>query len=373
MSRRRPGDESGRWPRQQIGPVLRELRLRREWSLSELAQRAGVSRSHLSRLERGQSIPSFKILSRLARALGTSVTYFASVEDTSRELDDALGVYLQRLAIPKGTWAEFSRLSLEARGALVDALHHLTASHPESAPQERTLRISVLERGIPESIPLLTAGIHEFGLSPVDFVRSRAQVEEMPGDRFVICDRLVTMPGPENVDQLRLFRDLFAADLPDPMLLKWWVTSMRSALMETLQHYESRTIYPLDAIESYLQTGEWSVRIPFSIEVVREHVQATIDFLRANPRYRIGFTTTRLPLGVLGKGTGGVVVYDLAHLEREGKRGDGVALRFYGAEVTARFREYFDEIWESIPEEWRDSEAVATWLESRLAAIGQSR
>lgn len=44
---------------------LAELRLEREWSLDELAQRTGVSRSTLSRLERAEISPTASVLSRL--------------------------------------------------------------------------------------------------------------------------------------------------------------------------------------------------------------------------------------------------------------------------------------------------------------------
>jgi transcriptional regulator with XRE-family HTH domain len=52
---------------------IRDRRLAAGMSLSELACRAGVSKSHLSRLENAHSHrPGFEVIARLAAALGTT-------------------------------------------------------------------------------------------------------------------------------------------------------------------------------------------------------------------------------------------------------------------------------------------------------------
>jgi XRE family transcriptional regulator, regulator of sulfur utilization len=56
-----------------LGGRIRLERLRRHLSLDELAQRAGVSRSMLSGVERGEKVPSVLILDRIATGLGTSI------------------------------------------------------------------------------------------------------------------------------------------------------------------------------------------------------------------------------------------------------------------------------------------------------------
>lgn len=53
---------------------LRQRRMEKGWSASELARRAGIARSHVSRIESGESArPSADVLQRLALALETSV------------------------------------------------------------------------------------------------------------------------------------------------------------------------------------------------------------------------------------------------------------------------------------------------------------
>lgn len=53
---------------------LAALRAERGWSLDELAERAGVSRATLSRLERGESSPTAAVLGRLSAAYGWTLS-----------------------------------------------------------------------------------------------------------------------------------------------------------------------------------------------------------------------------------------------------------------------------------------------------------
>jgi len=53
-----------------IGENLRRLRTRRRWSLDRFAERAGVGRTALAELERGDGAPTIALLWRIARALG---------------------------------------------------------------------------------------------------------------------------------------------------------------------------------------------------------------------------------------------------------------------------------------------------------------
>ena len=53
-----------------FGGRLRCLRLKREWTLAELATRAGMSRTQVGRLERGESDPRLSAIQKLATALG---------------------------------------------------------------------------------------------------------------------------------------------------------------------------------------------------------------------------------------------------------------------------------------------------------------
>lgn len=72
--RGRSVSESARQMELQIGPRIRELRLERGMTLDELAKSAGISASHLSRLERGQAEPSFTVAAAIAMQVGVSLS-----------------------------------------------------------------------------------------------------------------------------------------------------------------------------------------------------------------------------------------------------------------------------------------------------------
>lgn len=61
-----------------LGERLRSFRLRQGLTQRELAQRVagGVDLSYIGRIERGEQLPSLKVLQKLGRALGVSVGEF---------------------------------------------------------------------------------------------------------------------------------------------------------------------------------------------------------------------------------------------------------------------------------------------------------
>ncbi|HET9017914.1 MAG TPA: helix-turn-helix domain-containing protein [Thermomicrobiaceae bacterium] len=117
--RRRPAIAT----RQRIGPAIRELRLRQGRSLSDLAAHTGISVSYLSRLEKGRSVPSFTLLSRLGSELGVDdLGFFVSAEREATAVDEDLRQGLGRSGIPESVWPEFLELSITARRALAESL-----------------------------------------------------------------------------------------------------------------------------------------------------------------------------------------------------------------------------------------------------------
>jgi ribosome-binding protein aMBF1 (putative translation factor) len=58
----------------ELGAAVRELRLRREWSQTELASAAGMTQSAVARFEAGGTVPTLAVLGRLAKALGAELT-----------------------------------------------------------------------------------------------------------------------------------------------------------------------------------------------------------------------------------------------------------------------------------------------------------
>jgi transcriptional regulator with XRE-family HTH domain len=108
--------------RQRIGPAIKTLRLEHGMSLNALAEEAGISPSHLSRMERGLTVPSYDVLDRVADALGSDLRALREEEEQAKVVDTELNALLRRLGMPDSTQSEFLRLSSRTRFDLVTAL-----------------------------------------------------------------------------------------------------------------------------------------------------------------------------------------------------------------------------------------------------------
>lgn len=60
--------------RKALGNVLYDLREQALWSLADLAERSGISRSYLWEIERGKKEVSSELLAELAFAFGISLS-----------------------------------------------------------------------------------------------------------------------------------------------------------------------------------------------------------------------------------------------------------------------------------------------------------
>lgn len=355
--------------RQHIGPAVKELREREGWSLRDLGARCGVSSAYLSRIERGSSIPSFSILASIAAAFRVSPEYFIEFERSAKEVESELAHTLEQLGVPRSTWHEFADLSMEAQGSIVEAFNRMTVPMEGEGADHHAAEAMILADGVEPSIKRLIELAKSSGLEPVDFARHRTQLEESSNDRFIMINRLCTLPASWLFDQLQVFKGTFGVQPEDPLLLKWWVRAQRSALLKVLDGGTSRCIYPRAPICNYIQTGKWGDHMQFDAETVREHVNETVKLLRGQPGYRIGLFDGPVPARLIGKRDAGVlfITPDDPEIASNGG-GEGMALRFSTPEIVKEFEEYFDSFWESIPEDNRDNTRVADWMESELAS-----
>ena len=355
--------------RQHIGPAVKELREREGWSLRDLGARCGVSSAYLSRIERGSSIPSVSILASIAAAFRVSPEYFIEFERSAKELESELAHTLEQLGVPRSTWHEFADLSMEAQGAIVDSFKRMTMPLTDADQDLHATEVKVLAEGVEQSLNGLIELAREHGLDPVDFARHRTQLEEGSTDRFAMINRLCTLPASWLFDQLEVFQGTFGVQPEDPLLLKWWVRAQRSALLKVLDGGTSRCIYPKDAISSYIRTGAWGDHVQFEPEIVQEHIAETVKLLRTRPGYQIGLMDGPVPARMIGKDQAGVLFVTPDDPEVSNHGADvGMALRFSTQESTREFKRYFDQLWDSIPEQQRSNEAVADWMEAELAA-----
>ncbi len=111
--------------RQRIGPAIRRLRRNNGLTLDDLASQAGISASHLSRLERGQTLPSFQVLSDIAHVLGADVDEFVRLETEVTERDLEFREILDARGVPDDIQQELMSSSIELRRALLDIFREL--------------------------------------------------------------------------------------------------------------------------------------------------------------------------------------------------------------------------------------------------------
>lgn len=111
--------------RNAIGSRIRELRVAKKLTLEQLSARVGISPSHLSRLERGQTSPSFTVAAALARELGITVGELDHIQRTQTDIDRQLVSLLCDVGVSLTT-AEHIRdaISSSARAELLRALSH---------------------------------------------------------------------------------------------------------------------------------------------------------------------------------------------------------------------------------------------------------
>ncbi len=106
-----------------MGTRIRELRQERGLSLDDVAAAGGVSASHLSRIERGQTGPSFTVASRLAATLAVRPSDLATFQRQQSTTDTELMAALTARGLDPKIAEEITRtISTPARRALVETL-----------------------------------------------------------------------------------------------------------------------------------------------------------------------------------------------------------------------------------------------------------
>ena len=91
-----------------IGSRLRALRRERGWRLEDLAERTGLSKAYLSRLESGERQPSLTALFGLARAYGMS---FSALFEPEPEAQSLAVVRADGGGVRRGNGLLYSKLS----------------------------------------------------------------------------------------------------------------------------------------------------------------------------------------------------------------------------------------------------------------------
>lgn len=78
-----------------IGKKIKQIRLEKKMSISELAEKAGVAKSYLSSIERSiQTNPSIQFIDKISQVLGISMNELLN-DDTSEKIEELDSEWLQ--------------------------------------------------------------------------------------------------------------------------------------------------------------------------------------------------------------------------------------------------------------------------------------
>jgi len=108
-----------------LGTRLRALRSARDWTLEELAERSGLSKPFLSRLESGDRQPSIAAVLTLARVYGVPM---GSLFEIRQDDDNCLVIRAREAAIQHGNGISYhplsgaSRFNLQPMRAMISPL-----------------------------------------------------------------------------------------------------------------------------------------------------------------------------------------------------------------------------------------------------------
>ena len=243
--------------RQRIGPQIRHLRQLRSLTLDDLAGSAGLSASHLSRLERSQTLPSFTVLANIAQVLDVSIDEFVQLEHDLQELDEQLAWQADLLALDDNAYQEIVGLSIDTRRQLNHAIELLSNGHvSDVSVQEQLSELFATEESHLKRDQRIKELIRTSGQNAIGLSRSLVQLTEIPGPRVGIFNSAGMLPSAPNIDYMVLYRALFPGIPVDPSVARKWGQ----------WHDFARDEFPYD----------WPIKIIVSPELL-EHVARRFD------------------------------------------------------------------------------------------------
>ena len=341
--------------RQRIGPAVRRMRRSKGLTLDELAGEADVSPSHLSRLERSQTLPSFPVLAKIADALGVDVNEFVRLEHDVTQLDQEISRYAGYLALDDDVHGELLDLSIEARHGLVERVTEISnmALTPADV-QEQAVRAVALGR---DDAPFSAAGtmIERAGIDAVSLSHALLLFDLLEGTRTALIAGPSLLPILPGHDLVGAYRWAFPRAPIDPVVAQWW---RRTAADTESRGVEGRSFRGIVA-EAVLES-------PLGPLIARSILSAA-DLLPS-----VELALTRRPLGPVNVLTvaGGYGLLEQLTTRRGHHDASHVAIWLAGTSRVGPCQAAVDRLWGALPVEERDSGTVRARLEEVAAQSG---
>lgn len=181
---------------ERVAQNLQRLRGKRHLSLDALARQCGVSRAMLAQIESGRSVPSIKVLCKIAKGLKVSVAAFLEHRDfegvavlsasKSKRLVSANGAFVSRALFP----FDVARQSEFYEVRLSPLAEDESPSHGPGVQENLVVSQGVLEISVNEERYLLSTG------DSILFYADQPHRYRNPSDSETIAYLVVTYPEP---------------------------------------------------------------------------------------------------------------------------------------------------------------------------------
>ncbi len=137
-----------------LGRRMHELRARRGWTQDALAERAGVSKAMISKVERGENNPTLVVAAKIAEALGLTMSQLIGADERRRALrlpkeqrvtlrDPATGIE-QRLFPAFGSSAvNIMQVAMPAESSSGDLAPHLVPTEIYLLIEQGAVRVTL--------------------------------------------------------------------------------------------------------------------------------------------------------------------------------------------------------------------------------------
>jgi transcriptional regulator with XRE-family HTH domain len=179
---------------ERVAQNLQRLRGKRHLSLDALARQCGVSRAMLAQIESGRSVPSIKVLCKIAKGLKVSVAAFLEHRafegvavlsaSQSKRLVSASGAFVSRALFPfdVARQSEFYELRLSPLGVDV------SEGHGPGVQENLVVSQGVLEISVNDERYLLSTG------DSILFYADQPHRYRNPADSEAVAYLVVTYP-----------------------------------------------------------------------------------------------------------------------------------------------------------------------------------
>lgn len=347
--------------RQRIGPQIRHLRQLRALTLDDLAGAAGLSASHLSRLERSQTLPSFTVLANIAQVLDVSIDEFVQLEHDLQELDEQLAWQADLLALDENAYQEILGLSIDTRRQLNHAIELLSdGRQSDIAVQEQISDLFAGSETFPQVYPKVKKLIANHGQNAIGLARALVQLIEIPGPRIGILTHAGLLASAPNVDYSTIYRGLFP-NLPlDPLVARRWRQWFSLAADEFPYDWPIRVMVH-DDLFARIEERFGQIDVVDGREVTRSIAQYWRKMLDDGGTFELAVTSRDIGgVNVLAGGRAAVLFEQHRGGDPSAEQSEGLWVA--GSHVVEPVIESLEATWNSLPDRDKDPATISEWL-----------